>query len=156
MTIMAEVNESKLIEKEITLRKLRVSKEVLETKRSMIRWLALSLGVINPGESRLQALYVLDAMFDFQFRKKLDPSVQELSEYIDTNWGHMNEKTLRYHLLKLKNAGILNNSKGRYFIPMPENGEKYDEASWADFYFDSEINPIKEKLKAMLKEFKNR
>ena len=153
---MAEINESKLIEKEITLRKLRVSKEVLETRRSMVRWLALSLGVLNPGESRVQALYVLDAMLDFQFKRKHDPTVQELSDYIDSNWGHINEKTLRYHLLKLKNMGVVSNSKGCYSIPVPENGEKYDEASWIESYFDSEITPVKEKLKLVLKEFKNR
>ncbi|MEM3841384.1 MAG: hypothetical protein QXN59_01670 [Candidatus Micrarchaeaceae archaeon] len=153
---MAEMNESKLIEKEMTLRRLKVSKEVLETRRSMVRWLALSLGIINPGESRIQALYVLDAMLDFQFRRKQDPTVKELSEYIDLNWGHINEKTLRYHLLKLKNIGLAGNSKGRYFIPIPGSGEKYDEALWVDSYFDSEISPIKDKLKTMLKEFKNR
>ena len=153
---MAEINESKFIEKELTLRKLRLSREVLETRRSMVRWLALSLGIINPGESRIQALYVLDGIFNFQFKKKQDPSVQELSEYINTNWGHINEKTLRYHLLRLKNAGILGNLKGKYFMMVPENGEKYDEAAWVDFYFDSEVSPIKDKLKTVLKEFKKR
>ena len=68
----------------------------------MVRWLALSLGIINPGETRLSAIYVLDAMLYFQFQKKQDPNVEELSEYISKSWQPINEKTLRYHLLQLK------------------------------------------------------
>ena len=60
-----ELNEAELIEKEMTIRNLRLTKEVLETRRSIARWLALSLGVINPGESRLSAVAVLDALMNF-------------------------------------------------------------------------------------------
>ena len=56
-----ELNEASLIESEITIRNLRLPGEVLETRRAAIRWLALSLGIINPGESRLSSLAVLDA-----------------------------------------------------------------------------------------------
>ena len=44
-----EINESKLIEHELVIRRLRLPKEVLETRRAIVRWLALSLGIINPG-----------------------------------------------------------------------------------------------------------
>ena len=91
-----------------------MSKEVLETRRSTIRWLALSLGVINPGESRQGAIPVLDAIFNFQFVQKKDPSVPEISEYITGAWEPINDKTLRYHLLQLKKAKLVENSKGKY------------------------------------------
>jgi DNA replication protein DnaD len=151
-----ELNESKLIEREITLRNLRMTPDVSETRRSMVRWLALSLGIINPGESRLSAVAVLDAMLHFQFTEKKDPSVEEISAYITTSWEPMNEKTLRYHLLQLKKANIVNNSKGRYYFLEPSSGDKYDETAWINNYFDSEINPIKDKIAAAVKELKNR
>ena len=70
---MAELGESELIEKELTLRNLRLTKEVLETRRSIVRWLALSLGVLNPGESRLSAVAVLDALVHYKFVERIDP-----------------------------------------------------------------------------------
>jgi hypothetical protein len=151
-----ELNESKLIEREIKVRNLRFTKEVSETRRSLIRWLALSLGIINPGETRLGALSVLDSLLYFQFNQRKDPNVPELMEYISKSWEPINEKTLRYHLLQLKKSNIINNSKGQYFLLQPSNGEKYDESAWVSYYFESEIAPIKEKLLFALKELKNR
>ena len=151
-----EVNESKLIERELTLRNLRMTKEVVETRRSLVRWLALSLGVISPGESRLTAVSVLDAILYFQFADKKDPTVEELSGYITSSWGAINEKTLRYHLLQLKKASIVENSKGKYFLLAPEAGERYDASLWVTNYLDSQVNPIKEKIISALKELKSR
>ncbi len=151
-----ELNESKLIEREITIRNLRLTKEVTETRRSLVRWLALSLGVINPGESRLGAVSVLDAILYFQFVQKSDPSVEDMMSYIEKAWGPINEKTLRYHLLQLKKANIVNNEKARYSLSQPENGEKYHEDAWVAHYFDTEINPIREKITSAIKELRNR
>ncbi|MDE1856785.1 MAG: hypothetical protein KGH98_01735 [Candidatus Micrarchaeota archaeon] len=150
------INEAKFIEREITLRNMSLTKEVLETRRSLIRWLALALGVINPGESRQQMLPVLDAIMHFQFVQRKDPRVDELMDYIEKHWAQINEKTLRYHLLQLKKAKIVNNSKGRYFLTQPSIGDRYDEESWVNSYLSSEINPIKEKVVIAIKGLKSR
>ncbi|MCL5440742.1 MAG: hypothetical protein M1448_02580 [Candidatus Marsarchaeota archaeon] len=147
-----ELNESHLIEREITLRKLRLPKEVLETRRSIVRWLALSLGIINPGESRQNAIPVFDAMLSFQFVQKKDPTVQEIKSYIDSIWEPINEKTLRYHLLQLKKINMLDNSKGKYFMVLPPNVEKYDESAWAQHYLNFEVGMIKEGIASAIKE----
>ncbi len=151
-----QLNESKLIEREVTFRDLRFSKEVAETRRSLVRWLALALGIINPGESRLSAVSVLDSMLYFQFSMKKDPTVEELLGYIGKNWGQMNEKTLRYHLLQLKKARIVENAKGKYFLYNPSVGDRYDESVWVNSYFDYTINPIKERVALALKELNSR
>jgi hypothetical protein len=153
---MPAINEAKLIQAEIKLRNLLITKEVTETRRSMVRWLALSLGIINPGETRLSAIYVLDAMLYFQFQKRHDPNVSELAEYISKSWQPINEKTLRYHLLQLKSANIMEHSKGRYFMLFPEDSEKYDEEAWIRGYFESEISPIREKITSIIREIKKR
>ncbi|MCL5680210.1 MAG: hypothetical protein M1465_02635 [Candidatus Marsarchaeota archaeon] len=153
---MPAINEAKLIQAEIKLRNLLITKEVTETRRSMVRWLALSLGIINPGETRLSAIHVLDAMLYFQFQKKHDPNVSELAEYISKSWQPINEKTLRYHLLQLKSANIMEHSKGRYFMLFPEGSEKYDEEAWIRGYFESEISPIREKITSVIREIKKR
>ncbi|MDE1810443.1 MAG: hypothetical protein KGH66_00140 [Candidatus Micrarchaeota archaeon] len=152
-----EINEANLIEQELTLRNLRVTKEVVETRRSIVRWLALTLGVISPGESRLTAISVLDSVFYFQFGQRKDPTVEEMSGYINQSWGgEINEKTLRYHLLQLKKANIVDNAKGKYFLTSPQMGDRYDADAWITNYIDSLTSPIKEKTRAVIKELKGR
>jgi hypothetical protein len=151
-----KLNESKFIEREITLRNIIITKEVVETRRSLVRWLALALGVINPGESRQSAVAVLDSILYFQFVEKKDPSVPEMSEYISKYWEPINEKTLRYHLLQLKKANIVGNSKGVFFLSRANVNERYNEDSWVNGYFNSEVLPIKEKMITALKELKGR
>ncbi|MGI0100762.1 MAG: hypothetical protein ACREBH_03555 [Candidatus Micrarchaeaceae archaeon] len=149
-----EVNESNLIENELTLRDLRITSEVTETRRSTVRWLALSLGIISPGESRLTAVSVFDALLYFQFAEKSDPSVEEMMSYINGSWGAINEKTLRYHLLQLKKANLLSNSKGKYFLVAPSMGDKYDPDNWITSYLDSQVNPIRDKIKIAIRKLK--
>ena len=121
-----------------------------------MRWLALSLGIISPGESRLTAVSVFDAMLYFQFSEKRDPSVEEIMQYISSSWGPINEKTLRYHLLQLKRASILDNEKGKYFLIAPSIGNKYEPDQWIASYVDSKVNPIKGKLQFAIKELRSR
>lgn len=141
-----ELNESELIERELTIRDLRISKEVLETRRSAVRWLALSLGIINPGESRLSAVAVLDALVYYQFIKKQDPSVKELKEYINANWEQINEKTLRYHLLRMKKMGFVENSKAKFGFRPPKIGDRFDPQAWSKSMFESFYNGISDKV----------
>jgi hypothetical protein len=153
---MEMLNEAKLVEREFTLRNLQINKEVMETRRSIVRWLALSLGVISPGESRLTAVSVLDALLYFSFKEKRDPDVPAMIEYINRAWGPINEKTLRYHLLQLKKINIASNSGGKYSLVWPDVGERYDAEGWVASYIDRETLPIKEKLRIAVKELKDR
>jgi len=154
---MAEMlNESSLIERELTLRNLRITKEVTETRRSIVRWLALSLGIISPGESRLSAVSVLDAMLHFQLDEKKEPAVPDIMEYISRQWEAMNEKTLRYHLLQLKKMNIVSNDSGKYSLVWPDIGEKYDAENWINGYIEREVGPIKNKMGIAIKELKGK
>lgn len=153
---MEMLNEAKLVERELTLRNLQINKEVMETRRSIVRWLALSIGVISPGESRLTAVSVLDALLYFSFKEKRDPDVPEMVDYITRSWGPINEKTLRYHLLQLKKMNIASNSGGKYSLVWPDIGERYDAEGWVAGYIDRETLPIKDKLKIAVKELNGR
>jgi len=114
------------------------------------------LPVINPGESRLSAVAVLDALLYFQFIKKLDPNVVELKAYINTNWQNINEKTLRYHLLRLKKMGVVENSQGKFYFKMPGIGDRYDVEAWANNLFKGEFNNVISKVKEAVNELKNK
>jgi hypothetical protein len=140
------LNESELIQKEITLRNVRLTSEVLETRRASIRWLALSLGIINPGESRLSSLAVLDALVHFQFVRNMDPDVNAMIEYIGANWEPINEKTLRYHLLRMKRRGIIENEQGTFYFKKPSVGDRFDASVWARELFESDYKDISGKV----------
>ncbi len=146
-----ELNESSLIENELTLRNLKLPKEVLETRRSTARWLALSLGIINPGESRLSAVAVLDALVHYRFVKNADPTIEELKSYITANWEDINEKTLRYHLLRMKNIGILENEKGRFYLRQDQRNSS-DPDKWISFILEEEYGGIAKKIGEAIRE----
>ncbi len=153
---MAELSESELIDKEVTLRNMRLTKEVLETRRSIVRWLALSLGVINPGESRLSSVAVLDALINFQFIRKNDPTVAELADYITKNWEPMNEKTLRYHLLRMKKTGLVENSQGKFYLKPPPMGDRYDALTWAAGLYETDYKEIANKISEAIRELRSK
>lgn len=151
---MAELSESELIGRELTLRNLRLTKEVLETRRSIARWLALSLGILNPGESRLSAVAVFDALIHFQFIEKRDASAAELMVYIGKNWEVINEKTLRYHLLRMKRMGIVENSQGKFCLTPPGVGDRFDAHTWARSLYEKDYSEIASKIGDAIKELK--
>ena len=150
------LNEAELIESENTLRKLRVDSEVLETRRSIARWLALTLGIINPGESRQSAIAVLDALIYFQFVKQADPNVEQLKEYIAENWEGINEKTLRYHLLRMKKMGFIENSQGRVYFSMPPKGDRFDPANVFGALLEKNNKEITERIALVISELKKK
>ena len=150
------MNEASLIENELTVRNLKLPKEVLETRRSAIRWLALSMGVLNPGESRLSSIAVLDALVYFQFVKNSDPNVKELVDYINTNWEEINEKTLRYHLLRMKKMGFVENSQGKFYFKRNDMTGLSDVNSWASYIFESNYKEIAAKIGEVIKSIKSR
>ena len=61
------IPESDYIENAVTLRKLRLPDEVQMTRRGLVRWLALSMGLISPGETRQSVLSLLDGFLYFAF-----------------------------------------------------------------------------------------
>ena len=83
------------------------------TKRSLLRWFALSFGLISPNESRSTILDVLDGFFYFQVSKKYSPSTSELLIQLQDSGKKINEKLLRYHLKRLIDIGLVERRKGK-------------------------------------------
>jgi len=119
------IPESRLIRGELTLRDMMLTSDVRMTRRSLVRWLALAIGLISPNESRTAVLDVFDALLFFQFRGK-DPSVPEILERIGKNGGKVGEKALRYHLWQMRKKGWLERSAGRYRFFVPPLADRHD------------------------------
>ncbi len=110
------IPESKLIEAEVLIRKSRLPNDVLLTRKSTIRWLALSLGLINPNESRTVLIDLLDALFDLHYADS-PPSTKDILAKMKQKTGEeQNPKAVYYHLQRLTDNRILNRKKGTYFF----------------------------------------
>lgn len=111
--------EAQLISSEQTIRELEFTSEVKLTRKSLVRWLSLSLGLISPNESRTLMLDILDTLFYFHFKQK-EPDIHEILERVgkDKPGQPSLDKAVRYHLLQLKKKGIIERKNGKYrFVP---------------------------------------
>ena len=117
----SEFPESELIRKSITIRQMDFPPDVAMTKRSLLRWFALSFGLISKKESRSTIISVLDGVFYFQISKKYSPTTSELLLHLKENEKKIDEKLLRYHLKRLIDVGLLERRKGKLsFVSDPE------------------------------------
>ncbi len=113
------VIEKALIERELVLRKLRLPPESRLTRKALLRWVALSLGLITPGESRDAVIPVLDGLFNFHTKYR-GASVSELMDYMASQEYTVTEKTLRYQLMKLRQSGLVEKKENLYsFVKDP-------------------------------------
>ncbi|MEM3781615.1 MAG: hypothetical protein QXT43_01465 [Candidatus Micrarchaeaceae archaeon] len=150
------LNEAELIEKETTYRQLRIDEAALETRRSMARWLALALGIINPGETRQSAVAVLDALINYQFVKREDPDIENLKSYIEANWESINEKTLRYHLLRFKKMGLIDNSHGKFYFRLPAAGDRFKPEDVFGGIFEQSYKEFVSRVSTVISELKEK
>jgi hypothetical protein len=156
-----EMPESALIRGEVTVRELQLSEDVKLTRKGLVRWLALSLGLISPKESRTGLLEVLEALFFFHFRKKdsrSEPDIHDiLAKIKEIKKAEPNPKAVRYHLLQLKKLGIIETKKRKYrfvLAPMQENEEL--SAALSHVYhqrMDSSFDKVRKALSLLEKTF---
>lgn len=114
------IPESRLIRSELTLRELALPDDVLLARKSLIRWLALSLGLILPNESRRLLLDILEVLLEFHVKDEAPTTKDIIARLEELSREKQNPKAVYYHLQRLKNSGILGRKKGRYYLG---NGE---------------------------------
>jgi hypothetical protein len=110
------IPESRLIQSELTIRELSLPDDVLLARKSLIRWLALSLGMIAPNESRMLLLDILDVLFEFHARDESPTTKDILARLGEKSKSEQNPKAVYYHLQRLMNTGLLSRRKGRYVL----------------------------------------
>ena len=114
---MVQHPESELVRKSFTVKQMDLPPSVQLTKRSMLRWFAMSFGLLSEQESRDTVLNVLDSLFYFLLFKKQNPSTIELQTYISGKHGKkISEKLLRYHLNRLIALELVQRKRNRYFL----------------------------------------
>ncbi|MCD6226930.1 hypothetical protein J7J90_00340 [Candidatus Micrarchaeota archaeon] len=112
------IPESELVKSEIVLRDLVLSPDVKLSKKKQIRWLALSLGLISPGESRTLMLDVFEAILnkiDMPFNSdQIVEEVCSMKKVKDDGEKKKVDKAVRYHLTRLIKMGLIERKKRNY------------------------------------------
>jgi hypothetical protein len=110
------IPESRLIRSELTIRELALPDDVLLARKSLIRWIALSLGMILPNESRRLLLDILEVLFEFHMKNDAPTTKDIISRLTELTNEAQNPKAVYYHLQRLKDFGVLSRKKGRYYL----------------------------------------
>ncbi|MEK6981942.1 MAG: hypothetical protein AABX38_03345 [Candidatus Micrarchaeota archaeon] len=112
------IPEAKLIRNELIIREMSLPEDVKLARKSLIRWIALSLGLIYPNETRQLLLEILDALFYFHAKKE-QPTTEQIIAKLDegkTEEDKVYPKAVYYHILKLKEMGLIDRKKGKIFF----------------------------------------
>ncbi|MDO8538420.1 MAG: hypothetical protein Q7S21_06045 [archaeon] len=125
---MSEFPEAELVKKTVILRQMDLPPNIKLTKRSMLRWFALSIGLISEKESRSTVLDVVDAVFSLQLGSDAKPcSTTDVQDFIKLKYNkQISEKLLRYHLNRMIDLGLLLRKKQKYvfnYAPYAEKNE---------------------------------
>ena len=153
---MAEFPESELVRKTFILKKMDLPPSVQLTKRSLIRWFALSFGLISEKESRDTVLNVLDALFHFLLAKKQNPSTLDIQAYIDGKYHQkISEKLLRYHLNRLIAIELLQRKQNRYFLNNSPVSEPNNLVESFNFWVKKPVNESLNDIEKVLGKISN-
>ena len=157
---MAEViPEAELIRKEITLRQIDLPASVTLTKKSLLRWCCLSLGLISPKETRDKGFLVFDALFTMLFTKKQSPTTIEIMDFIkEKNNVEMSEKLIRYHLNRIIDLGFISRDGLVYKINPSPSSEVRDSLkesfnAWTKKMVEEETKKIADALEKLQKSY---
>jgi hypothetical protein len=153
------IPEAELIRREIILRQLDLPASVTLTKKSLLRWCCLSLGLISPKETRDKGFLVFDALFEYLFTKKQNPTTLEIKSFIlEKNSVEMSEKLIRYHLNRIIELGFIQRDGLVYKInpsPNSESRNSLKEAfnAWTRKVLEEEAKKISEALEKLQKSY---
>ena len=149
------IPEAEFIRKELSIRKMDLPDSVKLTKKSLLRWCCLSLGLISPNETRDKGLLAYDALFTYLFKKKQSPTTLDLKGFIREKSGEeMSEKLIRYHLNRLIEMGLLVREKTKYKINPAPDSEKRDSMgesfeAWVKEPMEKELKKVSSSLASL-------
>ena len=138
-----EFPEAELVRKSFTLRRMDLPPQIFETKRSMLRWFAISFGLISERESRATILDVLDSLFVLTVSKKSTPTTKEFLSSMKSAGKKIDEKLLRYHLKRLIDSGLIERRKGKLSFAAAPQADRSDIVAG---FMHSICNPAQESL----------
>jgi len=159
MVFLLEHPEASLVRKTFVLRQMDIPPSIAMTKRSLLRWFALSFGLISERESRATVLNVLDALFYFLLTQKTSPTTLDLQAFLlGKHQQKVSEKLIRYHLNRLIEVELLVRKNRKYFFnnnPYTEPNSLKDSFShWIKQPVNNSLNEIERVLEKLCESYK--
>jgi hypothetical protein len=108
------IPESKYIRSEIVMRDMAIDSSVKLSRESLVRWLALSLGLIGENETRTHMIPLLEVMIDAHVSGN-GLELPEIYKKVNKK-AEMDDKTVYYHLGRLKKAGFVSKKENKYYF----------------------------------------
>jgi len=149
--------ESSLIRQEHVIRDMQLLGEVKLTRRGLVRYLALSLGLISPNESRTLMLDIFDGLLKAHFAQE-EPDIHRMMEIINGIRGKENPaqvKAVRYHIHQLKEKGLLSRKCGKYRFTLPPMAEDKDLGYAFEHLYITNTKNAFEKVRKAVNSLKN-
>jgi len=144
--------ESSLIRQEHVVRDMQLLGEVKLTRRALVRYLSLSLGLISPNETRTLMLDIFEGLLKAHFAGE-EPDIHRLMDLINSvrkKDDPAQVKAVRYHLHQLKERGILARKAGRYKFSLPPMAENNDLGEALQYLYLTNTKNAFEKVKKAL------
>jgi transcriptional regulator with GAF, ATPase, and Fis domain len=141
--------ESALIRQEHIVRDMQLLGEVKLTRRGLIRYLCLSLGLISPNESRTLMLDIIEALLKAHFAQE-EPDIHRIMVLINSirpKDDPAQIKAVRYHLHQLKEKGMLSRKAGKYRFVLPPMAENDDLGGALEYLYVTNTKNAFEKVK---------
>ncbi len=141
--------ESSLIRQEHIIRDMQLFSEVKLTRRGLVRYLALSLGLISPNESRTLMLDILEALFGAHFAGE-EPNFHQIMDRVNAirqSSDPAQEKAARYHIHQLKLRGIIERKQGKYRFVLPPLADNNDLGNALEYVYLQNAKTAFEKVK---------
>ncbi|MCM8830728.1 MAG: hypothetical protein NC918_00845 [Candidatus Omnitrophica bacterium] len=146
------IPESELISKEYVVRDMQFLGEVKLTKKGLIRYICLSLGLIQPNESRTLVFDILEVLIFAHFKEE-ELTAKDIIERINKirlNKPPAKLKAVMYHLKQLKNKGLITSKEGKYIFVIPPLAETKELGLILEHIYLSNIKIAFEKIKKAL------
>ncbi len=107
------------IRSEWTLREMELPPELLTSRKALVRWVAMALGLLSPNDGREGALYVLEAVFEYEFGRGRAPSFEDIYSFVSRRFLERGrkaptEEAVRHHLRRMMRMGVVERVGGAY------------------------------------------
>lgn len=151
------IPEAELVRKEFFVRSIDFPESVSLTKKSLLRWCCLALGLISKNESRDKAIAIFDLLFTFLYSKKENPTTLEIQAELEKKYKiKTSEKLIRYHLNRLIDLNIIERKNNKYYInpsPNSENRNSLSESysNWVKKEIEKELIKTEKALEKLQK-----
>jgi hypothetical protein len=140
------------------LREMDLNPEIFKTRRGLLTWLAVALGLKNPNDGRDGVVYVLEALFSYCLGRGSSPTFEEIKGYVGRKFlergrSAPSDEAIRHHLRRMIKMGIVERDRGRYCLA--RNPLKPDDPSgFVDVLFER-LEKVKKLIKAAVRDIKS-